>query len=392
MAALSLAATATSCGAAEPSDTTGGAAPALRVAFVSPAAAQPPAQDPAVIWYDNFDPPEDLAARYFEYDSAEGSFVRSPEAGYASRGSGMKCQFGQGQVSAGGLKVAFGRNPVGGKFRPQDTFREIYWRVYVQHQPGWQGNPAKLARATCLADTNWAQGFIAHVWGGRDDLLCIDPATGITDSRRVTTTYNDFDHLRWLGAIQTQMPIFSPAESGRWVCIECRVRLNTPGQRDGVFSLWIDGKLEASHADLDWHGTWQEYAINAVFLENYWNQGAAKREARYFDEFVISTQPIGPVVAASPPSFTRTPVPVAAWQAQVATSPDGEAVVWESKVLDGKELRAIIDAGHGAFAGTRASAGSLAPGTVHWLRLRSPTASGEWSDWTAWHAPFCTPH
>ena len=182
------------------------------------------------------------------------------------------------------------------------------------------------------------------MWGGEGDVLCIDPATGITDSKLVTTQYNDFAHLRWLGKIDGKTPVFNTAESGRWVCVESRVKVNTPGKKDGVFNLWIDGKLEASHTDLDWHGTWDAYAINAVCIENYWNQGATKREARYFDNFVISTQPIGPIVAANPPVVTRTAVDVTGWEAQVATSPEGTDVVWGSKMLPGGQASVTVDA------------------------------------------------
>ena len=390
---LALVVGAAGCACAQTPDSTASGAPATaRVAFVTPAAVQPRQHDQATIFWDDFEQAGDLHDRYFEYDDANGGFVRSPEAGYAGRGHGMKCQFEQGQVSAGSLKVAFGRNPVGGKLRPHDTFGEIYWRVYVRQQAGWEGNPVKLARATCLAGSDWSQGLIAHVWAGEGDMLCIDPATGIRDNRKVTAGYNDFDHLRWLGSIQGHTPLFSPTESGRWVCVESRVNINTPGQRDGAFLLWIDGHLEASRTDLDWHGTWDDYAIDAVFLENYWNQGAKKREARYFDDFVISTRPIGPVVAAEVPTLTRTATPVSAWQAQVSASPDDTDLVWTSKVTDGRELSLSMDSAHGTFSGSRADSASRASGMVHWLRLRERTASGEWSQWSSWHAPFCTGH
>ena len=42
-------------------------------------------------------------------------------------------------------------------------------------------------------------------------------------------------------------------------------------------------------------GSFDDYAINAVFFENYWNSGSVKLQERYFDNIVISTQPIGPV-------------------------------------------------------------------------------------------------
>src|SRR5579871_957692 len=207
--------------------------PTIRVAYVTPAATQPGLQEKSILFSDDFDQTTAPDSRYLEYNREGGSFVRSEGEGYGGHGAAMKCQFEKGQVEAGGLKVLFGKNPLGRGIRAQETFREIYWRVYVRHEIGWEGNPAKLGRATCLAGTDWSQGFIAHVWGGPGDALCIDPATGIVDSHKVTTRYNDFAHLHWLGSRQCQTPLFSSAESGRWVCIESHIRLNTPGRSDG---------------------------------------------------------------------------------------------------------------------------------------------------------------
>ena len=129
----------------------------LRVAFVTPAATQPHPRDKAVIFHDDFDQLPDWRTRYFEFADAHGSFVWT--AGEGLRGGAMRCQFAQGQVSAGALQVLFGKNPFGRGIRPDETFREIWWRVYVKHEAGWEGNPAKLARATCLAGRDYSQGF-----------------------------------------------------------------------------------------------------------------------------------------------------------------------------------------------------------------------------------------
>ncbi|MHC1767434.1 MAG: hypothetical protein AB9869_24670 [Verrucomicrobiia bacterium] len=357
---------------------------ALRVAAVIPAPDQPALRDnAAVIFYDDFDQLPEWRSRYFEYSPAKEIFVWTEREGL--RGGAMRCQFDQGQVTAGSLKVLFGRNPFGRGVRFDQTFQEIYWRVYVKHEPGWQGNPAKLARATCLAGKDWSQGFIAHVWGGKGDVLCIDPATGIRDSRKVTTRYNDFSNLKWLGLRQGQTPIFIPTESGRWVCVESHVKLNAPGKRDGVFELWVDGKLEASRTDLDWHGEWTEYGINAVFLENYWNQGSTKKQARWFDDFVISTEPIGPFEALKPPTLVRTePATITAWEAEIAADPNGADIVWKSQAVDGRRLNLVVDQAHGAFSGSRVSEGALEAGTTHWVRVRE---AGQ-THWSPWHAPF----
>jgi hypothetical protein len=358
--------------------------PSLRVASITPAAQQPAQRDPAVIFYDDFaTPPEAGRSRYLECNSADGSFVWSPDGGLS--GGAMRCQFAKGQVTAGGLKVLFGRNPLHRGIDPAETFNEIYWRVYVKHEAAWEGNPAKLARATCLAGEDWSQGMIAHVWGGKGEVLCIDPATGIRDGVKITTRYNDFDHLKWLGLRNGQTPIFSTAESGRWVCVESHIKLNRSGQSDGWFELWVDGGLEASRTNLDWHGTWTEYAINAVFLENYWNTGSIKQQARWFDDFVISTRPIGPILATTPPVITRTSAAAGSgWEVEVAADRDGHDVVWQSKPMAADTMNLTVDSANGEFTGSHSGKPGLAVGRDYWTRIRQRGETG----WSPWHAPF----
>ena len=105
--------------------------------------------------------------------------------------------------------------------------------------------------------------------------------------------YNDFDHLQWLGNQDGTTPIFATDHSGIWYCIEAHVKLNDPGESNGVQEFWIDGNLEARRENLDFVGTYQDYALNAVFFENYWNNGSPVEQERYFDNIVVSTERIG---------------------------------------------------------------------------------------------------
>ena len=364
-------------------------AQSIRVEYVQSAASSH-SEPSSIIFHDRFETTPTAPSPYFEYNPANGSFIWSANSGMGG-GGGMRCLYHSGQVTAGGLSLVFGGSPFNGGLRRSETFREIYWRIYVKHQSGWTGNPAKLARATCLATPNWSQGFIAHVWGGKGDTLCIDPASGITDGHRVSVKYNDFDHLRWLGLRNAQTPIFNTRESGRWVCVESHVRLNTPGKQDGIFELSIDGKLEAARSDLDWHGKWNDYGINAVFIENYWNSGSVKEQTRWFDDFVVSTAPIGPITAESSPKIRRTQADgIKTWQAQVALDADGRDVVWTSRPLLAKDLELKVDLEKGTFAGSCAGKSSLPRNHICWLRVRETTSAGLQSEWTAWHAPFRT--
>src|SRR2546427_310892 len=167
--------------------------------------------------------------------------------------------------------------------------------------------------------------MMAHVWGdppGSGE-LSLDPASG-TDAagNLLTTKYNDFANMRWLGAQSGVTPLFDASHVGQWYCVEAHAQLNDAALSNGVFEFWINGNLEARETGLNWLGSFSAYGINALFFENYWNTGSPVAQERYFDNIVISTQPIGCVGSGSPPpSPPPPPPPPPAPVAQVVVSP-----------------------------------------------------------------------
>lgn len=253
---------------------------------------------PEWIFCDDFE--SDRLARYFEHPDRDSSLSRTPGTGVLGS-TAIRAHFARGQTNAGSLKIAFGKVPTA-YMHPVDSgttaYRDVYWRVYFRTDSGWVGGGGdKLSRAQSLVSARWAQAMGAPVWSGKDAdaaYLVIDPYAGVdTSGSLVATTYNDFAHLRWLGAARSATPIFDSVHAGRWYCIEAHARLNEPGRANGLFELWIDDWLEARRADLDWVGRRSDYGINTVFLENYWNAGSPADQSRYFDDFVVSTQRIG---------------------------------------------------------------------------------------------------
>ncbi len=250
------------------------------------------------LFCDDFEGDGPLVAegRYFEYGDDGGDFSPIDTIGLAGS-RGMRTRWQAGEIDAGSLKLGFGRNPnnymnkgVGGS----RDYREVYYRMYLRHQPGWQGDPAKLSRATLFASsTDWSQAMVAHLWSDGEGDLLIDPASCVTGDQVVCQGYNDFDHLQWLGSRAGSSPIFSTEDSGNWHCVEAHVRLNGPGAVDGVQEFWIDDQLEARRDSLDFVGSYTEYGINAVFFENHWNTGSPVEQERYFDNIVVSTARIG---------------------------------------------------------------------------------------------------
>ncbi|MEO6720713.1 MAG: polysaccharide lyase [Ferruginibacter sp.] len=235
-------------------------------------------------------------ARYFEYNDNSGDFVPTNSVGVNSS-RGMRVKWEKGEVEAGNLKLGFGRVPdayMDKGIRNTENFREVYYRMYMKMGEGWEGNPYKHSRATVFSGSDWSQAMIAHIWQNATDGLAMDPASGTDAAGNVVTQgYNDFANLTWLGAKSGTTPIFSSENAGKWFCIEVHVKLNDPGQSNGIQEFWINGVLQAKSNNLNFTKTYTEYGINAIFFENYWNSGSLKNQERYIDNIVVSTKRIG---------------------------------------------------------------------------------------------------
>jgi hypothetical protein len=357
-----------------------------RIDSVVMAPTSPLETDPAVIWYDDFDGPKK------PYTESQGGI--DPNEGFGDAGGSMLCFYEKGSRGVGNRKVFFGDSPTGHVVNRGRTYDEIYWRVYVKHRYGWTGGgPAKLSRATSIVSPHWAQAMIAHVWSS-GEALTLDPATGVQGDRVVTTRYNDFGNLKWLGNKPvSRFKLHSTEESGRWVCVEARVKLNTPGQKDGLNQLWIDGRLEAERKGLDWRGRYTGHGINAVFLETYWNKGSPVTQSRWIDNFVISTQPIGPVVCSRQPTLIKTPYRgpggQQVWQVEITAADRGENVVWKSGSIQARE-KVDVSPDTGRFVGRLSGKTLLDAAEIYFLRVRQQSTNGMWSAWSPWHQPFET--
>lgn len=337
-----------------------------RIESVVPAAKQPHDGDPAVIWYDSFDGPESVQQQYLEYESGSPGGKRTDKEALGGKGQSMELFYAKGKQGVGGRKLLFGDAPFGKPLRKGEKFTDVYWRIYVKHQKGWTGAPAKMSRATGFASSSWTQAFILHVWSGAGSTLTLDPARGVRDGQIVTTKYNDFANLKWIGNSPSgTFPVHATEESGRWICVEARLKLNTPGKADGVAQLWVDGRLDTERSNMDFRGTYEAHTINAVLLESYWNDGSPSDQYRWYDDFVVSTKPIGPVTAPSKPTLILTsqdPCDV-----EVSPGPTYQTVEWSAQGVKGKVVVTT----------------ALQPGRTYSCRVRHPGG-----DWSPWHQPF----
>jgi hypothetical protein len=253
---------------------------------------------PEWIFCDDFEDGTALVrdGRYFEYDSNDGDFIIMDGAGL-DNSKGMRALWQTGEVNAGNIKLGFGRNPSGSMnkgIRETEDFREVYYRMYLKMQNGWQGSPDKLSRATVIAASDWSQAMIAHYWSDSQYHLAVDPVRCVDTNNNVKCIgYNDISNMDWLGSQIGITPIFDSAHDDIWFCIESHIKLNDPGQSNGIQEFWLDGQLDARRDGLNFVRSYTDYAINAIFFENHWNDGSPQQQERYFDNIVVSTQPVG---------------------------------------------------------------------------------------------------
>ncbi len=90
-------------------------------------------------------------------------------------------------------------------------------------------------------------------------------------------------------------------ELNRWYCIEQHLRLNTPGERDGVIQAWVDGELAFDKRNVRFRDT-DDLKIERIWC-NVYHGGkvpAASEDHLFIDNLVIAKSYIGPIASRAP--------------------------------------------------------------------------------------------
>ena len=209
---------------------------------------------PGWLWCDDFESDRDLENNYFEVNRAKGRLAVVAGPAYGGTHS-LRNGYVTGMEEAGNIKLSIGKTPLHPMRYTDRNFDDLYWRFYLMTDAGWVGQPMKVTV--------------------------------------VTTGWNDFPRLHWLGKANGRTQVYAPGNRGRWQCIEVHMQLNRPGRADGTFEFWVDGVPQAKKDNLDWRGDYTAYGINTITLEGWVNGGAPRDQNRYFDNFVVSTARIG---------------------------------------------------------------------------------------------------
>jgi hypothetical protein len=228
---------------------------------------------PEWLWCDGFESGDTLTINYQDV-SMNGMSVVTGEAFEGTHS--LRQSYTQGQVDAGWIiRVNNSGFP-----------DHVFMRWYHKFEAGFQGFPPKMARIrNRLRSGDWSSPYAVHCWIETDGVLALDVAA---------TNSTQANSAGWLPIARTAFTFADAKNIGRWICFEMEVKLNTPGAADGLYRLWADDSLIAERTNVDLRGSTTD-KINEVMLDCYWNGGSPKPQSRYYDNFVISTQKIGPV-------------------------------------------------------------------------------------------------
>ncbi len=237
---------------------------------------------PEWIFCDDFEKVQDLSVNYNDskYGESHGLNVTTndPFSGFHS----LEQHYTPGKPAGWVLKFV-GDNPH--MPSPGAKINEIYYRYYHKFEKGFTGMPQKMARIKVQEETQgWDGALGVYQWVNKK-ILCADKRTYLYGEKR----------FQWLPAARSTLDFSDPANIGRWICIEVRIKLNTPGKSDGIIQYWADGEQILLDTDLPLGNEADSKGLNMVMWDCYWAGKSPKEQSRFYDNLVISTAPIGPV-------------------------------------------------------------------------------------------------
>ncbi len=218
--------------------------------------------------------------------------------------------FGSCAATSGFLTGAVGdRNAAMHSFPNNQEVQNIYFRYYRKNSTGFSYSGQKVLTFNRCCNTG------GIFWGGlgfnigQGSASTAAPAIGITNNL--------------LGATQQ---IFGQnlgndiaMTSGNWFYFEVHIKLNTPGNADGIFEMWINNcgsagnacgaspVLRARYTNVNWGKTATNGGIGSIWTENWANNadGVGSNGTEWYDNVKISV--VGPIGLVGGSSSTPMP-------------------------------------------------------------------------------------
>ncbi len=383
-----------------------------KVERVKPLGDDPLKSAPGVFFHEDLETIKELKESFHDQGLDEGRFRISEVDPFGGKRSIQQTYKPLAEVAegadpgnAGWVWRYFGDNPQSSKTRGGPQVRTAVARWYHKFEEGFTPRdgtdfPPKMARMRCFKAEEWGAWYTILYWiGGEDGHISIERHTRAPGA-----------HREWVPNHYCQWFFSRPENVGRWIHFELRVALGE-GTRSDSIQAWADGTLICDVTKDDTAAGFKELGLNAMSWDCYWNGGSPRKQSRFYDDLMLSSQPIGPARTGRNPVIVKAASEdVQTWEVEVAQaaqkplataqSVDGVVtkhrpaefdctVVWKGSG-EGRANEVAARADTGEFVGPLAGKDGLAPNTLHLVRVRQQDSRGAWSDWSRWHAAFAT--
>lgn len=229
-------------------------------------------EHPEWLWCDDFESGESLKEKYQDVSTSGLSVSEEDvfEGNYSLKQTYTKGQDGAGWI----IKVNNSGFP-----------DHLFMRFYHKFEGNYESFPPKMARIRYRQRSgSWDRPCAVHFW--------ISNSKAVADVKAINSS--QANSSGYLSKAVSDFSFKASENVNRWICFEMEVRLNTPGKKDGLYRIWADDNLIIERTNVDLRGN-KTYKINEVMLDCYWNGGAPSPHKRFYDNFIISTEKIGPV-------------------------------------------------------------------------------------------------
>lgn len=256
--------------------------------------------DPNVLWCDDFEDGSWFVTTADKNNPLNDGWNGTPFGGPDPQGTnfgrcsgkgvaGTNCAVTSGPHGGIGQALAMGDHDLNGLVGVD----EIYFRYYVQPQPGYLfGQEKALTFNQCCAGIGGIY-FGTIFFGSGASVSSIRPHF-YAIKQGVNLSMNLGTDLFMSG--------------GNWYYIELHLKLNTPGSSNGIFELWMDdcgpnglgctgpGTLRTRYTNVLFRNAGDSTQIGSIWLENWANP--APIGEMYYDQLKVSRIRVGPVGVA----------------------------------------------------------------------------------------------
>lgn len=155
---------------------------------------------------------------------------------------------------------------------------EAWLRLYSKFDAGfiWPDRSQKIAILNLGDSTSYSRYYQVYIYVRPNGQYAVD--------------HSDLTNWRFTGLFQNQGAALSP-RPGQWDKLKLHVRLNTPGQANGVVQLWINDVLKVDYSNVNIRQN-STYGMNKLNLSSYSTNSSSPdggTGVQWFDSFTLST-------------------------------------------------------------------------------------------------------